>query len=136
MLRDLFIRDFGWKFFSLLLAAVIWYTVNKIIEGPRPAAVSPDFNPVTYEGVPVSIEATGANMGQFTLNSNNVSVTVSGPPDKMEVLEENQIHAMVDLTDFDDKSKDQERRVEVSVPWGITVVNVEPALLKIIAPKK
>src|SRR5580704_2872950 len=131
MLRELFIKDFGWKLFSLLLAAFIWYTVHKIIEEPKAAAVSPANSQVTYDYVPVFIVATAADMRQHGVNSNTISVTVSGPPEDMAVLEANQIHATVDLSDFDDHRKDTDRRVEVSVPWGVTVINVEPAVLKV-----
>ena len=136
MLRDLFSKDFGWKLFSLLLAAFIWYTVNKIIEGPKAAAIPPANVPVIYGEVPVSIVATAADVHLYGVSSNTVSVTVSGPPEVMNVMQGNQIHATVDLSDFDEKTKQLYRRVDVAVPWGITVVDVEPARLKIIPPPK
>jgi YbbR domain-containing protein len=135
MLRDLFFKDFGWKLFSLLLAAFIWYTVHKIIEEPKAALVSPANTQVIYGNVPVFIEATAADMHLYGLNSNTVSVTVSGPPAIMDEFQADEIHAMVDLSDFDNKTKAEDRMVEVSVPWGVTVVNVEPAKLKVIPPK-
>jgi hypothetical protein len=135
-MRDLLFKDFGWKLFSLLLAAFIWYTVHKIIEEPKAATVSAVNIPVTYGNVPVAMVAHGADVRLYGVNSNAVSVTVSGSKDKMDVLQANEIHARVDLSDFDDKSRDTGRRVEISVPWGVTVLNVEPATLKVIPPKK
>lgn len=44
MLRDLFIKDWGWKMFSVLLAVLIWLTVHKIIEEPKPVP-APTINP-------------------------------------------------------------------------------------------
>jgi YbbR domain-containing protein len=133
-MHDLLFKDFGWKLFSLLLAAFIWYTVQKLIEEPKAAIVSPANEPVQYGEVPVQIMAAAADRHLFQVNSNSVAVTVSGPPAAMNVLQGNQIHASVDLSDFDGKAKNAYRRVDVSVPWGITVVNVEPALLKIVPP--
>jgi hypothetical protein len=135
-MRDLLIKDFGWKLFSLLLAAFIWYTVHKIIEGPQAAAVPPASRSVTYGNVPVYVVATAADMHRYGINSNNVSVIVSGPPEIMEALQANQIHATVDLSDFDENAKDLERRVDVSVPWGVSVINVQPATVKVIRPKQ
>jgi YbbR domain-containing protein len=75
-------------------------------------------------------------MGQYGVNSNTVSVTVSGPPETMAMLEAGQIHATVDLSDFDDKTREMDRQVDVAVPWGVTVINVEPARVKVVPPKK
>ena len=136
MLRDIFIKDFGWKLFSFLLAAFIWLTVHKIIAEPQAAAVPSISKSATYDGQPVYIVATAADMHLYGVNSNTVSVTVSGPPEVMDVLQANQIHAWVDLSDFDEKTKDIYRRVDVTVPWGVTVVDVEPAKLKVIPPAK
>jgi hypothetical protein len=136
MLREIFIKDFGWKLFSLLLAAFIWYTVHKIIEDPKAAVVSPDNIPVIYPNVPVVVVATAADAHIFGVDSNAVSVTVSGAKEVMDVLEANQIHAMVDVSGVDDNSKERSRRVDVSVPWGVTVIDVEPAQVRVIPPKK
>jgi hypothetical protein len=133
-MRNLLFKDFGWKLFSLLLAAFIWYTVQRIIESPRAAVVSPEDVPVQYGEVPVSIVAAGADRHLFQLNSNTVSVMVSGPPAAMNILQANQIHAFVDFSDYDAKAKQWYRPVAVSVPWGVTVMNVEPAKLQIIPP--
>jgi YbbR domain-containing protein len=135
MLRDLLIKDFGWKLFSLLLAAFIWYTVHKLIEEPGKAAVSLVNRTDTFGNVPVFIVAE-TELRQYGLNSNNVSVTVTGPPEVMDGLQLNQIHATVDLTGFNGKPKEMDRRVEVSVPWGVTVVEVEPAEVTLIPAKR
>ena len=136
MLREIFIKDFGWKLFSLLLAAFIWYTVHKIVEEPKAAVVSPDNVPVIYPNVPVVVVATAADAHIFGVDSNTVSVTVSGAKEVMNVLEANQILATVDVTGFDDKSRVLSRRVDVSVPWGVTVIDVEPSQVKVIPPVK
>ncbi len=136
MMRDLLFKDFWWKLFSLLLAAFIWYTVHKILEAPKAAAVPLANTPVIYGEIPVSVLARAADVRSFGVNSNTVSVTVSGPPEVMNVLQANQIHALVDLSDMDEKAKDLNRSVEISVPWGVTVVSVEPARLKINLPPK
>jgi hypothetical protein len=136
MLRELFVKDFGWKLFSLLLGAFIWYTVHKIIEEPKAAVVSSANRLVIYGAVPVSIVAHAADVHLFGVNSNTVSVTVSGAPQIMDELQGNQIHAAIDLSDFDPEAKDLGRRVQVAVPWGVTVISVEPADVKVVPPKK
>jgi hypothetical protein len=136
MLREIFIKDFGWKLFSLLLAAFIWYTVHKIIEEPKAAVVSPDNVPVVYPNVPVAVVAMAADAHIFGVDSNTVSVTVSGTKEVMDVLEANQIHATVDVSGLDANAKEMSRRVDVSVPWGVTVIDVEPAQVKVVPPKK
>ena len=134
-MRDLLIQDFGWKLFSLLLAAFIWLTVHKIIEEPLPAGASTTISPVIYGELPVLIVATAADMHLYRVKPDKVSVTVSGPSDIMSVLQANQIRVTVDLSRFD-AAKDTSQPVDVSVPGGVTLVRVDPAKVEVIVPPK
>jgi hypothetical protein len=51
----------------------------------------------------------------------------------MAVLQADQIHAVVNLTGIE-SSHDLHRRVEVSVPTSVTLVNVEPREVDVIVP--
>jgi len=136
MLREIFFKDVGWKVFSLLLAAFIWLTVHKVLLEPQTIMASSSSRSVTFTGQPVSIIATGADVHLYGVNSNTVSVTVSGPPELIQFLEANEVKAMVDVSNFDDKKREQFRPVDVAVPLGIAVVSVEPSKLMIIPPPR
>ena len=131
-MRDLFTKDLGWKLFSLLLAAFIWLTVHKIIE-PKNTA-----NNVTFDNQQVHVVATAADVHLYRVVPDTVSVTVSGAPDAIALLQTNQIRATVDLTDIEiaKDSKDLKRQVEVSAPAGITLVRVEPQTVGVIIPPR
>ena len=131
-MRDLFIKDWGWKLFSLILAVGIWLTVHNIIE-PKNAAVSSTGSTLTYGNLPILIVSTAADVRDFRVIPNTVSVTLSGSPDAIAVLQANQIRATVDLTDIE-SAKDLKRRVDVSVPSGITLVSVDPPKVGVITP--
>jgi len=136
-MRDLLFKDFGWKLFSLLLAAFIWYTVHKIIE-PQADELLPASSPVTYGEVPVLVVARGADIHLYRVRPDTVSVTVSGPPKIMSVLQGKQIHATVDLSDLDLAKESNLRNVpvNVSMPRGVTLANIEPPAVDIIPPPK
>jgi YbbR domain-containing protein len=131
-MRDLFIKDWGWKLFSLFLAVAIWLTVHKIIEEPKESAAF-SANPVTYGNLPVLIVASASDVHLYRVVPDTVSVTVSGSPDAIAVLQANQIRVTVDLTDIE-SARDFRRRVDVSTPPGIELVNVVPAKVGVIIP--
>ena len=79
------------------------------------------------------IVATAADVHLYRVAPDTVSVTVSGPPEVIGMLQANQIRATVDLTDIE-PAKDLKRRVDVSVPSGITLVSVEPDKVGVIMP--
>jgi len=134
-MRDLFIKDWGWKLFSLILAAGIWLTVHNI-EEPKETATSASGSPVTYGNLPVFIVAAAADVHLYHVTPSTVSVTVSGSPDAIAVLQANQIRATVDLTGIESAKdlKDLKRPVEVSAPTGITLVRVEPQKVGVVNP--
>jgi YbbR domain-containing protein len=133
MLRDLFIKDWGWKLFSLLLAAAIWLTVHKIIEEPKNSDATAAVSPVTYHNLTVSVISRTADMHLYRALPNTVSVTVSGPPEVIAVLQANEIRATVDLTE-NDSVHDLKRRVDVSVPPGVKLVSIDPPRVGVIIP--
>ena len=132
MLRDLFIKDWGWKLFSLLLAVGIWLTVHKI-EEPKNSEATAAGSPVTYHNLTVSIVSRTADVHLYRAIPNTVSVTVSGPPGVIAVLQANEIRATVDLTE-NDSVRDLKWRVDVSVPPGVKLVNIDPPRVGVIIP--
>jgi len=127
VIRDLFIRDFGWKFFSVFLAVLIWLTVHRILSERS------DGSPVTYGNVPILIMASASDVHFFRVAPAVVDVTVSGTPEAMALLQTNQIHAIVDLSSVKTNT-DAKCPVDVSVPPGVTVIDVDPPRVGVILP--
>ena len=60
-MRDWFIKDFGWKLFSVFLALAIWRTVHKILEESAPSPILlPRPVPMTFTNLPVLIVSAAA----------------------------------------------------------------------------
>jgi hypothetical protein len=124
-MRDLLIKDLGWKLFSLALAAAIWLIVQTIRnESTR-----------TFPNLPVLAVSASADVRDFKINPGTVEVAVSGRPDVMAALADKEIHATVDLTDIE-AARDSRRRVDVSIPSGVTVIRVAPSYVDVVVPPK
>ena len=137
-MRDWFTKDLGWKLFSIFLALAIWLTVHKILEesAPPPAVVPPPPpSPVatTFTNLPVLIVSAAADVREFHVTPNAITVTVSGQPEVMAALRESQVHALVDLTDIE-AARDLHRPVDITMPTGVTLVNVDPAEVGVVIP--
>ena len=132
IMSDWITKDFWWKLFSVFLAVVLWLTVYKIREQPA-MAVSVAGNPVTYDNLPVLVVSTASDVRDFRVLPSTVVVKVSGPAEVMAVLQANQIHPVVDLTDLV-AGRNFKRRVEVSTPPGVTLVSVEPPEVGVLFP--
>ena len=133
-MRDWITKDFWCKLFSVILAVAIWLTVHKVREEPVGSPSLAD-NTLTYTRIPVRIVSTGADMSQYRLAPSVVSVTVSGPSEVMGVLQANQIRAAVDLSDLE-TNPELKRRVEVAVPFHVTLISVDPQKIGVIIPPK
>jgi len=121
-LRDWFIKDLGWKFFSVVLAVAIWLTVNY---KNQDESVATPRRENTYGDLPVmAIKLPTGGHAQIAPSA--VTVTVSGPSEVMASLQANEILAFVNLSGIDSGS-DLQRSVQVAVPPGVTFVSVVPA---------
>lgn len=133
-LRDWFIKDLGWKLFSVVLAVTIWLTVYKILGEPgNSTAPANGDKQTTYDDLPVLVVSAASDVRDFRVKPNVVTVTVSGAPGVMAVLQANQIRAVVDLTDIE-SAKKLHRRVDISLPPGVKLVNVSPSSVEVIIP--
>lgn len=132
MIRDLLIKDTGWKLFSLFLAITIWLTVKKINEEPVAVAGST----ITFEALPVNMVSSASDVRAFQLSPRTVTVTFSGTPDVMDKLSPDQVRAMVDLTGVANLASGRElsRLVEISAPAGVTLVALDPTNVTITQP--
>jgi YbbR domain-containing protein len=70
---------------------------------------------------------------EFHVTPNTVTVTVSGQPEIMAALQADQAHALVDLTDIE-AARNLHRRVDISTPTGVTLVNVDPVEVNVVIP--
>jgi hypothetical protein len=135
-MRNLLTKDVGWKLFSLALAMGIWFTVHALSrEALTPARPLESWATRTFSDVSVLVVSAAADVREFTVRPALVQVTVSGRPEVMTALEEKEIRVTVDLTGIE-AARDLKKRVDVSVPPGVTVVRVAPAELDVVVPPK
>ena len=139
-MRDLFLKDLGWKLLSLFLAVAIWLTVHKILtEAPMPVLADDagsSNNPATtiiYSNQPVEIVSATTDVHLYRVAPEEVMVTLAGPADLMANLQANQIHAVVDLT-YTNTPRNVREPVEISPPPGVTLIGVDPSRVLLIPP--
>ena len=130
-MRDWLTKDLGWKIFSLFLAGAIWVIVHKNQEEPATPTAEGIEN--IYGNLPVHLLSAVADMHDYRIDPETVTVTVSGPPAAMAVLQADQIHAVVDLTGIE-AAKGVNLRVDVSTPPNVTVKKVDPSTVVMISP--
>jgi len=133
-LRDWFIKDLGWKLFSVVLAVAVWLAVYKIL-GETGGSTEPAIGDkqTTYDDMPVLVVSAASDVRDFRVKPDAVTVTVSGAPNVMAILQANQIRAVVDLTGIE-SAKKLRRRVDVSLPPGVKLVSVNPSNVEVIVP--
>ena len=115
------------------MAIGIWLTVRR--EAEAPTAHAPSITKNTYGNVTVQAVSANANVHAAQLDPQSVNVTVSGPSETMGNLNASQIHAFVNLTDLG-TAQNLPRDIEISLPPGTTVVEVEPSQVSVTIPKQ
>lgn len=131
-MRDWFTKDFYWKAFSLLMAIGIWLTVDRISGEPGKQTPGAPSLKNTYDLHLLAVSAD-ADVQNAQLSPQTVNATIIGPPEIMNTLQPSQIHAVVNLTGFN-SARNLLRDVEISLPRGVTVVNIDPPQVSVTLP--
>jgi YbbR domain-containing protein len=134
-MRDLFLKDVGWKIFSLLLATALWFTANHILHESAVPAPETTTGTITFGSLPVKIVSASADVHEFRATPATVKVTVVGPPTVMSTLAAEDLHATVSLAGAG-LVQGTMLPVEISLPPKISLTSVEPNRVLVTLPPK
>jgi hypothetical protein len=138
-LREACSKDIGLKLFSLALAILIYSFVSIFAiknDTPGPSAMPMVTERRTFYNLPVVIMSSAADVRRFKVTPEEVNITVQGDPKVLAQLQNSEIRALVDLTGIE-SAKDLRKRIDVSVPAGITQVSVRPTNeVSVLPPKR
>jgi YbbR domain-containing protein len=138
LLRHLFVDDFLLKLFSLALALLFWITVSFAIQQKEafpPPALTPTTEVRTFSNLPVMVISSASDVHNFKVSPSQVEVTVQGDEREIRTLESKDVRALVDLTGTE-AARSLLKRVEVSVPPGVTLVSITPEEVQVNPPPK
>jgi len=130
--RNLVVKDFWLKLFSLALAILIWITVYLSTNGetsnsPLLALIGrpPDETVLT---VPVHLPTGTAQ--QFTSDPVDIKLTLRGAPQALKALQTQDVQAVVDVTGVE-SANGLVRPVEIILPKGISYTRLEPETVEV-----
>jgi hypothetical protein len=126
-LRHLFLDDFWWKLFSLVLAILIWFAVTFASEKEAPT------DKRVFVNLPVTVVSSVEDVRHFKVSPPEVEVTVQGGAEMLQNLQPKDIRPTVDLTGVT-TATDLREPVEVSVPAGVTFLGVVPDEVRVVFP--
>jgi hypothetical protein len=129
MVRDLIVKDFGWKLLALAMAVMIWVIVKGFSDDGG------NLTERTFFDLPAQIVSGRADVQNFRINPNVVAVTVKGRPESIKALTEKDIHVLVDVSRAE-PAQHSRQRVDVSAPTRITIVKVDPAEVEVVVPPR
>jgi hypothetical protein len=140
LLRNLVTRDIWLKLFSLALAILIWLTVSFAIHhalSPASALTGAQQQELTYTNIPLMVSATAGDLDAsvYEVRPNEVVVRVRGEPRALQQIQPGEIRAEVDVTGLGNV-RGLHKRIVVSTPPGITLVQVIPDQAEVISRPK
>lgn len=137
-LRNILLRDFWLKLFSLMLAVLIWLAVSSAIHrdvSPSAALDGVNAMELTFSNVPVLVMSTAADVRNFNVNPRQVQVKVRGDAKSLQMLQVSDLHALVDLTGIE-AARGLKKKIAVTAPANITYVSTTPEEVEVIVPPK
>jgi YbbR domain-containing protein len=126
-LRHLFLEDFWWKLFSLVLAILVWLIVTFASQKEAPS------EPRVFAHLPIRVLSSAEDVRNFKVNPSEAEVTVEANAKTLQHRQSKDVRAMVDLSGVS-TAEDLRKPVEVSVPQGVTCLHVTPKEVRIVFP--
>ncbi len=129
MFRDILSRNFGWKLLSLALAVAIWVAVKTV------SAERGNQTERAFLNLPAQIVSSTADVRTYKIEPGEVRVTIKGRPDTISSIAAREIKVFVDVTGIE-SADNLIKQVDVALPNGVALVNVEPANVQITIPPR
>jgi len=118
--RELLLHNFAWKLVSLVLAVLVWFTLQSGVQRQlRPSDLR------TFSRLEITVMTTAGDERSFRVEPSTVAVTVNGDTGSMRNLRASDVQVFVNLTEILD-AKVLRKKIQVYVPPGINVVEIDP----------
>ena len=118
--RELLLHNFAWKLVSLVLAVLVWFTLQSGVQRQlRPSDLR------TFSRLEITVMTTAGDERSFRVEPSTVAVTVNGDTCSMRNLRASDVQVFVNLTEILD-AKVLRKKIQVYVPPGINVVEIDP----------
>ncbi len=130
--RDYILNHFWLKLFSLLAAVLLWIWIQTGIQNEHRIGQNPFVNFSSRDSVEVkvSVLTPPGDARVFKVVPEAVYVTFTGEAAVLNEVTKKELKAYADLTDLK-RNEDDERKVQLHVPTGVTVIRVSPQAVKV-----
>jgi len=127
-LRDLILNNFVWKLTSLILAMLVWWRIDNLVERDKEQAETPATSSGETQtfSLPVRVLGPARNARGFAVVPGEVTVTLRGKRDILERINATNVVVYVDAT-FAPDAPSATLTVVVRPPAGVSVQEVRPA---------
>jgi YbbR domain-containing protein len=131
-MKDLILRNFWLKFFSVALAAVIWLSIHYGIQNQSPmgAQVVNHLLAQEYIRVPVTVITSPGDPRVFRIIPNEVVVMVMADESALRAAANKDFKVSVDLTGFHSNEPAQ-MVLQSQAPADVTVEEISPSTVTV-----
>jgi YbbR domain-containing protein len=122
--RDYILHNFGWKLASMVVALLIWLTINSNMENSFKLPETHS-SATLSRSLPVTARKPPEDVRGFAFTPNQVEVTIRADERVLDNLKMSDVDVCVNLLDATD-AKSFRRKVLVHTPPNVVVMKVAP----------